>query len=103
MLTAAPGGIASELALRSPTGRIALAATVAATSMASLDATIVNVALPHIGDDLHADVTALQWVLTGYLLALAWLILLGGALGDRSWWWMTSTRPGPSWPRAGPT
>jgi EmrB/QacA subfamily drug resistance transporter len=83
MLTAAPGSIASELALRSPTGRIALAATVAATSMVSLDATIVNVALPHIGDDLHADVTALQWVLTGYLLALASLILLGGALGDR--------------------
>ena len=51
--------------------------------MASLDATVVNVALPQIGDDLNADVTALQWVLTGYLLALASLILLGGALGDR--------------------
>ncbi len=51
--------------------------------MASLDATIVNVALPHIGDDLDASVSALQWVLTGYLLALASLILLGGALGDR--------------------
>jgi EmrB/QacA subfamily drug resistance transporter len=51
--------------------------------MASLDATIVNVALPHIGDDFGVDVSALQWVLTGYLLALASLILLGGALGDR--------------------
>jgi len=39
--------------------------------MASLDATIVNVALPDIGADLHADVSALQWVLTSYLLALA--------------------------------
>jgi EmrB/QacA subfamily drug resistance transporter len=50
--------------------------------MASLDATVVNVALPHIGNDLDASVSALQWVLTGYLLALASLILLGGALGD---------------------
>ena len=51
--------------------------------MASLDATVVNVALPHIGADLDVGVSALQWVLTGYLLALASLILLGGALGDR--------------------
>jgi len=71
------------LALRSGPGRVALTATVAASAMASLDATIVNVALPHIGRDLHATVSALQWVLTGYLLALASLILLGGALGDR--------------------
>src|SRR5579864_9037915 len=71
------------LALKSATGRIALVATVAASSMASLDATVVNVALPHIGKDLHASVSSLQWVLTGYLLALASLILLGGALGDR--------------------
>jgi len=72
-----------ELRLRSGTGRLALVATVAASGMASLDATVVNVALPHIGADLHADVSSLQWVLTGYLLALASLILLGGALGDR--------------------
>lgn len=50
--------------------------------MASLDATIVNIALPEIGSDLDAGVTSLQWVLTGYLLSLASLILLGGALGD---------------------
>ena len=62
---------------------MALVATVAASAMASLDATVVNVALPHIGRDFHASVSALQWVLTGYLLALASLILLGGALGDR--------------------
>jgi EmrB/QacA subfamily drug resistance transporter len=75
--------VAGGLALRSPAGRIALIATVAASAMASLDATIVNVALPHIGDDFHADVSSLQWVLTSYLLALASLILVGGALGDR--------------------
>src|SRR5579862_9560869 len=71
------------LALRSAPGRTALVATVAASAMASLDATVVNVALPHIGKDFHTSVSSLQWVLTGYLLALASLILLGGALGDR--------------------
>jgi EmrB/QacA subfamily drug resistance transporter len=62
---------------------MALASTVAASSMASLDVTIVNVAVPHIGADFDAEVSALQWVLTGYLVSLASLILLGGALGDR--------------------
>src|SRR5215218_7270025 len=71
------------LALNSTAGRIALVATVAASGMAMLDATVVNVALPHIGEEFHAGVSALQWVLTGYLVALASLILLGGALGDR--------------------
>src|SRR5690349_4392643 len=71
------------LALSSTAGKVALLATVAASGMASMDATIVNVALPHIGHDFDASVSGLQWVLTGYLLALASLILLGGALGDR--------------------
>src|SRR6185295_10598257 len=71
------------LSLSSSTGRLAMVATVGASAMASLDATIVNVALPHIGSDFDATVSQLQWVLTGYLLALASLILLGGALGDR--------------------
>jgi EmrB/QacA subfamily drug resistance transporter len=74
---------AEGLALQSAPGRIALLATVAASSMASLDATVVNVAVPRIGHDLHTEVSALQWVLTAYLLALASLILVGGALGDR--------------------
>ena len=72
-----------ELSLTSTRGHLALAATVAASGMAMLDATVVNVALPRIGDDLGVTVSSLQWVLTGYLLALASLILLGGALGDR--------------------
>lgn len=71
------------LILRSRKGRIALTATIAASGMTSLDATVVNVALPRIGMDLDAGVSALQWVLTGYLVSLASLILLGGALGDR--------------------
>src|SRR4051812_8715918 len=79
----APSDATEGLALHSAAGRIALTATVAASGMAMLDATIVNVALPHIGVDFDASVSSLQWVLTGYLLALASLILLGGALGDR--------------------
>lgn len=78
-----PGDPTNDLALGSHRGRVALAATVAGSSMASLDATVVNIALPDIGKDLGASVTSLQWVLTGYLLSLASLILLGGALGDR--------------------
>jgi EmrB/QacA subfamily drug resistance transporter len=60
-----------------------LAATVLGSSIAFLDSTVVNVALPHIGEDLGAGVGGLQWVLTGYLLAVSSLILLGGSLGDR--------------------
>jgi DHA2 family methylenomycin A resistance protein-like MFS transporter len=48
-----------------------------------LDVTIVNVALPSIGAGLHADVSSLQWVVDGYALALASLMLPAGALGDR--------------------
>lgn len=48
-----------------------------------LDATVVNIALPMIGEDLDADVAGLQWTLSGYTLTLASFILLGGALGDR--------------------
>lgn len=48
-----------------------------------LDGTIVNVALPRMGEELHASVAGLQWILDGYLLALAALILVAGSLGDR--------------------
>ena len=60
-----------------------VAATVLGSSMAFLDATVVNVALPTIGKDLHASLAGLQWTVTAYTLTLAGLILLGGALGDR--------------------
>ena len=82
--TRAPASSASvELRYDSHRGRAALIATVAASAMGQLDATVVNVALPHISADLGVDVSSLQWVLTGYLVTLASLILLGGALGDR--------------------
>src|SRR6201999_2770718 len=60
-----------------------LAATVAGSGMAMLDGTVVNVALPKIGAEFGASVTGLQWVLDGYLLSLASLILVAGSLGDR--------------------
>jgi len=60
-----------------------LAATVLASGMAMLDSTVVNVALPHMGRDLNADLAGLQWTVSGYTLTLAALILLGGSLGDR--------------------
>ncbi|MFJ4658714.1 MFS transporter [Nocardia sp. NPDC088792] len=48
-----------------------------------LDVTIVNVALPSIGHDLRADVSMLQWVVDGYAVAIASMLLAGGAIGDR--------------------
>ena len=50
--------------------------------MAFLDSTVVNVALPEIGRSLDSSMSGLQWVLNGYLLATASLILLGGSLSD---------------------
>src|SRR6185436_19394939 len=49
----------------------------------SLDATVVNIALPTIGEDFDAQVSGLQWTVNSYALTLAALILLGGSLGDR--------------------
>jgi EmrB/QacA subfamily drug resistance transporter len=66
----------------SSSGRWVLAVTILGSGIAFLEATVVNVALPEIGKDLDADVAGLQWVINGYLLTLAALILLGGSLGD---------------------
>ena len=64
-------------------GRWVLLATVLGSSMAMLDGTVVNLALPRIAEDLDASFTGLSWILNGYTLALAALILVGGGLGDR--------------------
>jgi EmrB/QacA subfamily drug resistance transporter len=71
------------LAYRSAPGRWVLAATVLGSGMALLDGTVVGIALPSIGHDFHAGVSTLQWVVNGYTLTLAGLLLLGGTLGDR--------------------
>jgi EmrB/QacA subfamily drug resistance transporter len=73
----------AEVALESTAGRWVLAVAVLGSGMVFLDGTVVNVALPRIGRDLGASTSALQWILNGYLLTLAALILLGGSLGDR--------------------
>jgi EmrB/QacA subfamily drug resistance transporter len=71
------------IAFESGAGRWLLAVAVLGSGMAFLDGTVVNVALPDIGRDFGADTASLQWILNGYLLTLASLILLGGSLGDR--------------------
>jgi len=72
-----------ELALESPAGRWLLFVAVLGSAVTMIEATVVNVALPAIDEALEAGVAGQQWVLNGYLLTLASLILLGGSLGDR--------------------
>jgi EmrB/QacA subfamily drug resistance transporter len=62
--------------------RMVLAACVLASSMAFIDATALPVALPRLRADFGADLSSVQWVLNGYMLALASLTLIGGALAD---------------------
>ncbi|WP_333741986.1 MFS transporter, partial [Streptomyces sp. IBSBF 2806] len=71
-----------DVRLASSRGKWILFTTVLGSSMALLDSTVVNVALPRIGRDLDADLAVLQWTVNAYLLTLAGLILLGGSLGD---------------------
>jgi EmrB/QacA subfamily drug resistance transporter len=59
-----------------------LAATILASSMAFIDSTVVNVALPALQSTFHATVVDVQWVVESYGLFLAALILVGGSLGD---------------------
>jgi EmrB/QacA subfamily drug resistance transporter len=82
-MTTAAQPSSDGVALSSATGRWVLACSVLGSGMAMLDGTIVNIALPHIGESLNAPLSALQWTVNGYLLTLAGLILLGGGLGDR--------------------
>src|SRR2546423_4618120 len=76
--TEAPG-----LRYASGPGRWVLLATVLGSAMAGIDMTVVGIALPAIGREFHADMATLQWVVTGYTLTLAGLLLVAGALGDR--------------------
>ncbi|MGG5259255.1 MFS transporter [Phycicoccus avicenniae] len=64
-------------------GRMVLAGLTLGTGVAILDGSVVNVALRSIGTDLDASLAQLQWVVNGYLLALAALVLVGGGIGDR--------------------
>ena len=73
-----PGG----LRMGSSAGRWVLVATVLGSGIVMIDSTVVNVALPRIGQDLGAGFGGLQWTINAYSLTLAALILLGGSLGD---------------------
>jgi EmrB/QacA subfamily drug resistance transporter len=74
---------ATVLRFGTPSARWVIAATVLGSGVAFLDGTVVNVALPSIGRDLHTDVAGLQWTIDAYLVTLTALLLFGGALGDR--------------------
>ena len=63
-------------------GRWVLVATVLASSMAFIDSTVVNVALPALQANLNATIVDVQWVIEAYSLLLAALLLVGGSLGD---------------------
>ena len=80
---AGPAADTSLASLRSTTGVSLIAATVLASGVGQYDAYVVSVAVPAIGRDLGASVAAIQWTLTGYLLSVAALLLVGGALADR--------------------
>src|SRR5438128_540387 len=63
-------------------GRWILAATILASSMAFIDGTVVNVALPALQSNLNATAVDVQWVVEAYSLLLSAFLLIGGSLGD---------------------
>ena len=63
--------------------RLTIIATILGSTIVFLDATVVNVALPAISDDLNAGLADQQWVVEAYALATVSLLLVGGALGDQ--------------------
>src|SRR2546423_6441492 len=80
------GVIRSRVAAR-PCARKAepwiLTATILGSSMAFIDGTVINVALPALQQSLNATVVDVQWVVEAYSLPLAALLLVGGSLGDQ--------------------
>src|ERR1700739_2101176 len=78
VVRSASAGVPSE-----PQARIwILAATILGSSMAFIDSTVVNVAMPAIQASFHATVVDVQWVIESYGLLLAALVLVGGSLGE---------------------
>ena len=63
--------------------RFTIISTILGSVVVFLDATVVNVALPAISDDLNTGLADQQWVVEAYLLALVALLLVGGSLGDQ--------------------
>ena len=76
------GAAATTIAAGTTHPRATLAATILGSSVAFIDGSVVNVALPVLGRDLGASAADLSWTINAYLLPLGALILLGGAAGD---------------------
>src|SRR5580658_5883258 len=72
----------AEVSCRAEARIWVLAATILGSSMAFIDGTVVNVALPAIQANFHATIVDVQWVVESYGLFLSALILVGGSLGD---------------------
>jgi EmrB/QacA subfamily drug resistance transporter len=72
----------SAATLPASLGRWTLVASILGSSMAFIDGSVVNVALPAIQHDLGGGLATQQWVVDAYLLTLGSLILVGGSLGD---------------------
>src|SRR5437899_5433371 len=62
--------------------QLTLAATILGSSMALIDGSVVNIALPSIQQALHADAASTQWIVNAYLLLLGALVLAGGSAAD---------------------
>ena len=62
--------------------RLTLVATILGSSMAFIDGSVVNIALPAIQQALHADAASTQWIVNAYLLLLGALVLVGGSAAD---------------------
>jgi EmrB/QacA subfamily drug resistance transporter len=73
---------AFDAALSQSRKRLTLVATIVGSSMALLDGSVVNIALPAIQQALHADAAATQWIVNAYLLPLGALVLIGGSAAD---------------------
>ena len=75
--------LAQDVAHRGDRANWSQAATSLGFALIQLDVTIVNVALPRLGQDLGGGISALQWIVDGYALVFSVLLLTGGFLGDR--------------------
>ncbi len=76
------GTPAFPAALSQKRKRLTLAATILGSSMAFIDGSVVNIALPAIQQALHADAASTQWIVNAYLLLLGALVLVGGSAAD---------------------
>jgi EmrB/QacA subfamily drug resistance transporter len=74
---------AASAALSQRRKQLTLAATILGSSLALIDGSVVNIALPAIQQALHADAASTQWIVNAYLLLLGALVLVGGSAADR--------------------